>query len=107
MGRRRSANLKKARLKPVGFWCSELEPELPHPRDFVDADWDPNERKKVIHYLKSAYEFRRYRGFSWCRMSCTGIPRDIGSRDLTDGVWIFPQGLAHYVRLHQLKPIEA
>ena len=24
----------------------------------------------------------------------------MGSRDLTDGVWVWPEGLAHYVRDH-------
>lgn len=107
MSQRRVARIKKSGLKRVGFWWSDLEPDLPHPRDFVDPDWDASERKKVIAYLKQSYELHRYKGLSWCRLGCPGIPRDIGSLDLTDGVWVFPQGFIHYVRRHKLKPPEA
>ena len=31
---------------------------------------------------------------------------EMGSSDLTDGTWLFPEGLVHYVRRHALKPPE-
>lgn len=96
------------KLKRTGFWWSEEEPHLPHPKDFVDKEWDPEEREKVIAYLESSYYMPyRYFGMSWCRMGCRGEPEDIGEQDLTDGTWVFPEGLVHYVRHHYVKPEKA
>ncbi len=91
-----------------GYWRSPEEPDLPHPGDFVDASWDAAERRKVIEYLDDAYQIPMVScGPSWCRMGCAGVPEDIGTQDLTDGVWLFPEGLVHYVRHHAVRPPEA
>jgi hypothetical protein len=89
----------------VGYWRSPEQPDLPHPGDFVDASWDAEERRKVIEYLDGAYQIPMFScGPSWCRMGCAGFPKDIGTQDLTDGVWLFPEGLVHYVRHHAVRP---
>lgn len=94
-------------LKEVGYWWSEQTPDLPHPKDFVSPDWDEAERRKVIQYLESSYDIPwRQFGFSWCRMGCENVPPDIGTQNLTDGVWLYPEGLVHYLRHHQVKPPE-
>jgi hypothetical protein len=31
-------------------------------------------------------------------------PADIGSQDLTDGTWLYPEGFVHYLRHHRVKP---
>ena len=90
-------------LKRVGYWWSPEEPNLPHPRDYVDTAWDAGERERVIAYLSSCYRLRRYLGYSWCRFGCSNH-LDMGTSDLTDGTWLFPEGLVHYVRHHALKP---
>jgi hypothetical protein len=62
----------------------------------------------VIEYLDHAYQIPMFSfGPSWCRMGCADIPKDIGTQDLTDGVWLFPEGLVHYVRHHAVRPPEA
>jgi hypothetical protein len=91
-------------LKRVCFWRSDKEPELPHPADFVDPAWRASEGERVLLYLEEAYGLRHYLGPSWCRFGCPGPPRDIGTADLTDGTYLFPEGLAHYVRLHAVRP---
>jgi hypothetical protein len=92
----------------VGYWRSPEEPGLPDPGDFVDASWDAAEQRKVIEYLDQAYQVPMFAfGPSWCRMGCAGVPNDIGTQDLTDGVWLFPEGLVHYVRHHAVRPPEA
>jgi hypothetical protein len=96
------------RMPRVGYWGSPQEPGLPHPADFVDASWDSAERQKVIEYLEGSYQIPMFScGPSWCRMGCAGHPRDIGTEDLTDGVWIYPEGLVHYVRHHGVRPPQA
>jgi hypothetical protein len=92
----------------VGYWRSPEEPDLPDPGEFVDASWDAEERRKVIEYLDDAYQTPMFSfGPSWCRMGCAGVPKDIGTQELTDGVWLFPEGLVHYVRHHAVRPPEA
>jgi hypothetical protein len=62
----------------------------------------------VIEYLDDAYKIPMFSfGPSWCRMGCVGAPEEIGTQDLTDGVWLFPEGLVHYVRHHAVRPPEA
>src|SRR5262245_48523055 len=42
-------------------------------------------------------------GFSCCRFDC-GIPdNEMGSCDLYDGKWLWPEGLAHYVERHSVR----
>jgi hypothetical protein len=90
-------------LKRVGYWWSPEEPNLPHPRDYVDTAWDAGERRRVIAYLGDCYHLRKYCGYSSCRFGCSNY-LDMGTSDLTDGTWLFPEGLVHYVRHHALKP---
>lgn len=105
---RRSANLSMheiARLKPVGFWRSEREPDLPHPRNLVDVSWSSEERASVLLYLGDAYVGPYHScGMSWSRLGCPGHPDDIGTLDLTDGTFLFPEGFAHSIRVHAVRP---
>ena len=98
----------RRRLLLMGYWqTEEPESDLPHPRDFIDASWDAEERDRVIAYLYSAYILRGWLGPSSCRLGCPLFTEDMGNKDLTDGTWHFPEGYAHYLRHHGLKPDEA
>lgn len=57
---------------------------------------------RVIAYLRSAQVVETYRGLSHCRYDCGISNREMGHRELSDGVWIWPEGLAHYVERHYL-----
>jgi hypothetical protein len=94
-------------LKRVGFWWSPDEPELPHPRDYVDQSWDYSERDRAISYLEQSYHLTRISpGWSWCRFGCHGGKDwpELGDGECTDGVWLFPEGFLHYVQHHAVKP---
>jgi hypothetical protein len=92
-------------LKRVGFWRSEREPDLPHPRDSVDPAWRTFEGERLLSYLHQAYGLPySYFGPSWCRLGCPDDLPDIGTQDRTDGTFLFPEGLAHYVRVHAVRP---
>jgi hypothetical protein len=42
-------------------------------------------------------------GYSFCRFEC-GIPNNaMGDSDLSDGEWLWPEGLAHYVERHSVR----
>jgi len=73
----------------------------------VDPTWDGEERAKVVAYLDDAYYVRGALGYSWCRMGCPetmDVFLEMGSKDFTDGFWIFPEGFVHYVKKHSVKP---
>ncbi len=44
---------------------------------------------------------REYLGLSYCRFDCG--QRGLGSADLTDGTWVWPEGLWHYVDVHSVR----
>ena len=88
------------------------------PGDCIDLTWDPSERAKVIAYVKQTREESclRYMGYSWCRLCAeTAPPRDpqdrtiapwesLGTADYGDGVFRWPEGYAHYIEVHGVKP---
>lgn len=84
-----------------GFWC-DASPEgerLPNPRFLVDPTWDHAERERVASALDVGREVASYKGWANCRL----CGKSIGSRDLTDGVYVYPDGLSHYVREHAVQ----
>jgi hypothetical protein len=94
-------------LRAIGFWIRDLRDEsYPAPQELVGAL--PEERRlSLAHYLESGATFGQYLGYSWCRFVCGAaesvaaqMDTRLGTRDLTDGTWVWPEGLAHYVREH-------
>jgi hypothetical protein len=91
-----------ARLTCVGWWCGE-DPALPDPRNLVDLEWEKSDRDAIVRYLRSGRRLTAYQGYSTCRFRC-GVPEDqMGDADVTDGRWVWPEGLAHYVETHGVR----
>ena len=86
----------------LGYWAGGTgdNDAWPDASDFVDADWDEEERLDVGVYLKHGLVARAWMGYSPCRL-CD--ERTNGNLDLTDGVYIWPEGLAHYVLDHHVR----
>lgn len=65
----------------------------------------------MLSYLRCAplegFELRS----SWCRYADCAVartsPRSLGCCTHTDGVWAWPEGLAHYVECHHVRPPSA
>jgi hypothetical protein len=86
-------------LHGIGFFISSLrDDELPAPQELVGPDSRLN---IVADYLDGGVICERYRGVSWCRFDCG--ESQMGSCDLTDGVWLWPEGLSHYLRIHSVR----
>lgn len=84
----------------IGYWNGPgLNSSWPAPEDFVDDRWDPYEREIVADYLTRGHVVRSYMGYSTCRLC--GI--DNGDLELTDGTYVWPDGLSHYVRDHGVR----
>ncbi|TCJ30784.1 hypothetical protein [Nocardioides jejuensis] len=87
-------------LVRVGYWRSALEPDLPHPSSYVDLAWNEEECNVVVDYLRGGLPVLHMLGFSPCRM-CDLAQN--GSAELTDGAYLWPEGLAHYVERHRVR----
>jgi hypothetical protein len=114
----------------IGFWhdITQSASPLPHPQPLVDTAWEPERRSQIVRYLRSGIVYATSCGYSYCRLCCRieqGVPaprsevqvrRDAsgesilpfipsfnGLEYLCDGVWGWPEGLAHYVEEHGLR----
>ena len=103
----------------VGYWnggrCGDHTPPdlaawtraLPDPHDYIDMHWDHDERHRVVELLRLGTPFVSWKGYSFCRCcKVAGSERSgNGTKCLTfDGTWVWPEGFAHYVDAHAVKP---
>jgi len=89
-------------LNLLGYWKARLDDDYPCPQE-LEAELPQGFRAQVLSYLEEppgAFELpEKQWGVSWCRYGCEQAN---GSGELSDGVWVWPEGLAHYVRHHNL-----
>lgn len=83
----------------IGYWRNAAEPYWPDVNDYVDPTWDPTARATVADRLRAGRQVRQSRGHSTCRIC--GQPN--GTAEFTDGTYVWPEGLAHYVSDHQVR----
>jgi hypothetical protein len=92
------------RLKLIGYWRSAFAPQWPDPGAFVDPAWNTELRAHVVEYLYAGLVPWVSPGHSWCRFWCPGFGEGgLGSVERTDGEFLWPSGLAHYVRRHDVR----
>ncbi len=87
------------KLIRIGYWSDGDKTTWPDVQGFVDADWDEDERLDAVHYLRLGVLVRAYMGLSRCRM----CGKFNGSVELSDLVYVWPEGLAHYVSEHNVR----
>ncbi len=89
-------------LRKVGFWWSpdNVNAEYPRVETAIAKNVDRAVRFRVLSHVRNGQEHAAYRGWSDCRI-CGKMN---GSRDLTDGVYVWPEGLAHYIEKHDVMP---
>jgi hypothetical protein len=88
-----------AKLTMIGYWRSTEDPEWPEPSHFIDPTHDGEEARAVASYLASGTVYRASAGFSPCRI----CGKNNGAVEYTDGTFVWPEGLAHYVRDHLVR----
>ncbi|WP_299158326.1 hypothetical protein [uncultured Tenacibaculum sp.] len=91
----------KPKLIAIGYWKSIYEPELPDPANFIDLNWNTNEKNIVLQHLKKGKPIAQWMGTSWCRYRCK--ENDMGASCLTDGKYIYPEKLSHYINKHNVR----
>jgi hypothetical protein len=93
------------RVRLIGYWCypagfPEEDGPWPDPRDLVDESWSSRERELVASYFERGFEVWQFMGFSECWL----CGKWNGSVEFMNDVYLWPEGLAHYVREHAVKP---
>src|SRR3954447_42667 len=94
---RQSARM--AALQLIGYWRSDLHPEYPDPHSWVDEELDEDERHQTWFYFASGTMLRTFMGQSPCRIC--GVNN--GAVEYTDGFYVWPEGLAHYIYDHAVR----
>jgi hypothetical protein len=90
------------KLKVIGYWTGGLShTELPLPHELV-GELSQSVRHAVCEYLTNGQVYQTYRGHSWCRFYCGISNEGMGGRELTDGEWVWPDGLVHYIQEHSV-----
>lgn len=90
-------------LEAIGYWFNPHAPsERPRPQALVGR-WAPARRAAVVAYLRAGATFERYASGTFCRFGCGVGAAALGRRDLFDGAWVWPEGLAHYVLVHGVR----
>ena len=86
-------------LRLIGYWSGELAHGWPDVLDFVDEGWDRDKRGVLSQYIASGTLARVFMGLSVCRLC--GAANGFG--EYTDGTYIWPSGLGHYVDEHDVR----
>lgn len=88
----------------LGYWNEKKDfPQLYHPKYLIDCEWEKPNRAKIVEYLRNGIRIHEELGYSHCRFKNCLPNEEMGNAELTDGVWIWPEGLAHYVELHYIR----
>jgi hypothetical protein len=97
------------KLIALGYWSqsnediySESEPFL-HPfllvKNSIHIAYDVN---NMLEYLQNGFITRAYMDYSFCRFNC-GVKEELmGTCDRSDGTYVWPEGLHHYIQNHSI-----
>lgn len=80
----------------IGYWEEQGKNNYINPNLLMFNHWMPEERHRMVKYLKGGKFLEGYMGHSTCRI----CGQHNGSTELHDGAFYWPQGLAHYVEAH-------
>jgi hypothetical protein len=86
-------------LRPVGYWTSRPGDGLPDPRSLMSVKWERDRRSLIAAYLGSAPVLEMLDA----KQTCVICGAEGGRRERTDGVWRWPETLAHYIAQHGVK----
>lgn len=90
----------RSELILIGYWRGRGAEAWPDPGDFIDSTWNADERDIVLDYLGRGFVVRAYMGYSPCRI----CGRENGALELSDGTYVWPEGLVHYLADHGVRP---
>ena len=84
-----------------GFWRSnESETNLPDIEEVAGANWSVDDKKRVLSYLDGAPTVVAMSGPNTKCLLCEELIG--GSVYRSDGVWLWPVDLSHYLNMHDV-----
>jgi hypothetical protein len=93
-------DLPAAQLTEIGYWPTSIDADRPHPEAFRDPDWSDQERQLVLQHLSAGAPLPWEGGpVEWC-FFCGGV---LVVDELTDGTYVWPTHLIHYVSEHDVR----
>ena len=88
-------------LNVIGYWSEKYENGVTPA--YLCGNYAPQTKEKIVNYLKSGIRGVEFMGCARCRFECEySHTKDLGNTDMTDGSWVWPEGLSHYVEKHNL-----
>lgn len=91
---------ERDRLILIGYWAGpDTVGPWPSVEDFVDPMWEEEQRSFVVDYLRGGHVVWGFAGWSRCRF----CGKNNGDRELSDGRYLWPDGLVHYVEDHAVR----
>jgi hypothetical protein len=73
-----------------------------NPEELTSFSYDRDCKNKIIDHLKKGRRLNFSMGNSYCRFNCGVSRKEIGCFEITDGHWIWPSGLSHYIEFHDI-----
>jgi hypothetical protein len=86
---------KSISILQIGYWNDAFNESYIWPQE-IENKMPQDVKAEVVKYLKSGYVFEHYKGYSSCRI----CGETLGSTDRTDGIYLWPDKLEHYVEKH-------
>lgn len=86
----------------VGYWRSKMESGWPDPAWFIDEAWSRSEAAAVVEHVQRGEPVAVAAGVDWCRFRCSR--EHLGTAMLSDGTYVWPQSLVHYMLAHAVRP---
>lgn len=87
-------------MRYIGRWMKSLKDVEYRPPHELVAEYDDATRQTLVNYLKSGHELWAYRGYTYCLLECD---HSEPFSELTDGSWVWPCDLSHYVAVHSVR----
>lgn len=86
-------------LKAVGYWRGgdQNSKTWPWPGELVMEGWEKERKARIVEYLRAGVRIHEDLGYAEPRFSEGVSPEELGNAELTDGEWIWPEGLWIYV----------
>jgi len=90
----------KRSLILIGYWRSDREPQWPDPEQWIDEAMPEYARQLVADFLRAGQRTPWVAAWpSFCRLCGSGV----GNGERTEGTFVWPDGLAHYVADHRVR----
>jgi len=89
--------------KWFGFWRVNPSSDayLPELSAWIDPTWNPNDKDKILAYLENS---PMVVASTSVRTPCLICDEALNSSNFqSDGVWLWPEDLKHYIHMHHVK----